>query len=324
MIFVAGIVKKSVDFSERNTLPISPAFFVYFFPPDAIMQNMKTILLLTILFSVTVSASSADSPPRISHQPVKAAIKGQPVYIRASIKDDTGPVKEANLFCSSSSDSAPFKVTMRASGVGSFIGTVPDAMVQNASEISYYIEAKDSLEQSSETPWYTIHFKTNPGSTAAKTAAKSSQKPKSAWKKPLLIAGGTAVAIGAGIAIADSGSSGGSSTASSDGLFSGTATKYFQFGANAATSEVYSFNINVLNDDRVATDDLHPGVHMEGNILANSFNLTAPVNSDDMSGQVYYSGTVVGDKITGSISGSVVSTSGTNGTYSGIFSANKQ
>lgn len=285
---------------------------------------MKLTNIFAVLYFIGMVAA-ADTPPQITHEPVKAAIKSQPVYIRASIKDDTGPVKEANLFCSASSDSAPFKVPMRPSGVGSFIGTIPDTLVQNASQISYYIEAKDSTEQSSETPWYTIAFRSNPASAQSNTPSKPVEPEKSSWKKPLLIAGGTAAAIGAGIAIADSGgSSGSSSTPSSEGLFTGSATKYFTLGSNAPTSEVYTININVLNNENVATDDLHPGTHMEGNILANSFNLTAVINASDMTGQVYYNGTIVGTKITGTISGNVVTTNGTNGTYSGIFSADQQ
>lgn len=288
---------------------------------------IRQVLANALLFLCAVSFGlAADQPPRIIHEPVKAAVTGQPVYIRATVRDDGGAAKAVNLYCSVSSDSAPFKVPMRASGAGAFIASIPRNLIQNSGQVSYYIEAFDSLEQSTETPWYTITFRTASG----KTAGSADGKKKSSWKKPLLITAGTAAAIGIGVAVAGGGSGdgddGGGTTPPGDtgGLFSGSATRFLQLSGGALTSETYSVVLNLLDSGTITSDDLHPGANMSAPVTANAFTMVGTVSDGNLSGSVTYRGTVADTTINGSISGSVVTSTGTNGTYSGVFSATKQ
>lgn len=284
-------------------------------------MNNKLLNIVICLLIATGFSFGADKPPRITHEPVKAGVKGQPVYIRATVLDDKGPAKEVNLYCSVSSDSAPFKVSMRASGAGSFIGTIPDSLVVNSTQVSYYIEAVDALDQSSETPWYSVKFtNAEPG---GQIQPANERKETSTWRKPLMIAGGAALAVGAGFAVANSGSDD-DDAPDPDGLFSGSANRYFQMQGGAATAETYTVVFNLIDGNKIATDDLHPGVHLESMLSGGSFTMTAQVNDPSMTGEVVYSGNMAGTKITGTISGSIVTTDGVNGTYSGIFSADKQ
>lgn len=283
----------------------------------------STFPAMLFLAVTALAAQSADAPPRIMHEPVTAAIKGQPLYIRATVRDDAGPASQVNLYCAASSDSAPFKIKMRASGAGSFIGTIPDNMIQGTSELSYYIEAMDSAEQSTETPWYTIRFKTANGKTPA-ASTRNSEK-KSSWKKPLLIVGGTAAAIGIGAAVSGGGSSGSdSSSSTTEGLFAGTATRYLQIEGGSVTSEMYSVVFNLLSGGTLTTDSLHPGAHMTATVVGSTFTMSSDVSDGDLTGQINYNGSIADTKITGTISGDVVTGAGTNGTYSGVFSADKQ
>ena len=280
---------------------------------------------LLVLLSLAMASNASDKPPQIIHEPVKAAIKGQPVYIRATVRDDQGAVKAVNLFCSVSSDSAPFKVQMRSSGAGAYIAAIPDNLAQNGNDVSYYIEAIDSVEQSTETPWYTIKFKaTQPG---AVQPSEAGSERKTSWKKPLLITAGAAAAVGAGFAIAGSGGSGGDDSDNppeNSGLYAGSATRYFQMAGGALTSETYNVVLNLLENGTITSDTLHPGDNLSATVVANSFTMVGAVNSNGMSGSVIYNGSIAGTTINGSISGTVVSSTGTNGTYSGIFSAREQ
>lgn len=286
---------------------------------------IKQVLAFILLVAASTSMA-ADQPPRIIHEPVKAAVSGQPVYIRATVRDDKGAAKAVNLYCSVSSDSAPFKVAMRASGAGAFIGSIPKTLIQNAGKVSYYIEAVDSLEQASETPWYTIKLK----ASAAKASATGEKKRS--WKKPLLITAGTAAAVGIGVAVAGGGSddgddgNGGTTPTDGDGsgIYRGNATRVFTLSGGDPIQETYAIELNLLDGTAISSPDLHPEGPMSAVVSSDSFTMVGPVSTNGLTASVNYIGTISGSIISGRITGGAVTATGTNGTYSGFFSANKQ
>ena len=282
-------------------------------------------MTLIVLLLPAMTSSAADSAPRIVHEPVTAGIKGQPVYIRATVTDDGGPAKAVNLYCSVSSDSAPFKVKMRASGASAFIGTLPDNLVRNSATVSYYIEAVDSLEQATETPWYTIRFRAASGKATRTNLPKNDKS--SSWKKPILIVGGTVAAIAVGVSLSDSGGSSDDSTTtppSADGLFSGEATRFYTPEGAATIPLTYPVNFNVLNENTLTSDDIHyEGGHMDVTLTAGSFTWYVPASGAGETGGISYSGTLAGDTIQGRISGQLTTSSGTNATYDGFFTAKR-
>ncbi len=294
------------------------------------MKNTLVFALIVLLFPA-IASRAADKAPRIVHEPVTAGIQGQPVYIRATVTDDAGPAKAVNLYCSVSSDSAPFKVKMRASGASAFIAAIPDNLVRNSAAVSYYIEALDSLEQATETPWYTIRFRTASGKIPR--GGSPTEGKKSSWKKPLLIVGGTAAAIGVGLALSSSGGSsdsddGGTTPTSADGLFSGTATRAYDVDGGAISNEIpYYINIIVLNDEtRIESDDLNQGGSRMAEALINgNFSWVAEASGEGETGAIIYTGSLTADKkrIVGDIEGTVATPAGIK-TYDGSFTASGQ
>ena len=90
------------------------------------------------------------------------------------------------------------------------------------------------------------------------------------------------------------------------------------------SSESYAIAITINSSGTVTSDTLHPGSHMEAPLNGAVFQMTAAVNQTNVTGQIIYTGTLLNNAITGPIAGAVTSATGTNGTYSGNFSATKQ
>ena len=70
------------------------------------------------------------------------------------------------------------------------------------------------------------------------------------------------------------------------------------------------------------SDTLRDGVHLAGTLSGANFLLVTPVQTAGLSGDIEFLGTVVNNRIAGSIQGTVTGTAGT-GTCSGNFSAAK-
>jgi hypothetical protein len=290
------------------------------------MKKFKFAGLLII--GTTLLAVGTLAAPEIKHQPVKAGVKGQPVYIRATVTNPIGTIKSATLHCAVSRDAAPFKVKMQDAGASSFIGTVPDSLLKNSDSVAYYIEAIDELDQTSETPWHTISMRP-PAAGENQQPPAGGNSRESSWRTPLLIGGGVALAAGGALIaanISDDDNSAGATTPAitNAGAYAGSATKYFELSGSAPVSSSYLITITVLSDGSVTSDTLHPGTHLTANLSGSDFIMTAPVAETNLTGQINYNGTVLGGRITGTINGTAISSTGTNGTYSGIFSAVKQ
>jgi|GEM_PF-1072530 len=300
-----------------------------------------TILALTVQISVAQNKSSSKAPV-IKHEPVVTAVRDQPISVRAVVTSSSSDLKSVTLFFTTSKDAAPFKIAMQSSGAETYFGSIPSSFLKGVKELSYYIEALDEQSVASETRWYTVKLQApNSASTAT---AQPSVAPKSqteasrdswSWKGPAIIAGGTAAIVGGAILLANNGSdstssstntSSGSTTTtnSTDGTYTGTATKYLLMsGASSPTGSSYAVIITISSAGTVSSDTLQPGAHMEAQLSGSDFQLTSQISETNLSGQIAFFGNVANNRITGTISGSVTTTSGTNGIYSGIFSASK-
>lgn len=287
------------------------------------------------LLSLAAAAKPANRAPVIKHEAIKTAVPGQTVSIRAGVTDDSGKIKAVTLNCSPSKDAAPVKIPMQDSGAGSYVGTIPDSMVTGAIRLSYYIEALDQQDLATETPWYTITIQSGtsrpvaPSGQAEPVAEKPEEKNK--WKGPALIAGGSAAVIGGALwalnrddGDSTSGDSGSTNSASNFGTYLGSATRILEMTGASPVSTSYSIIFSVTSDNLVITDTLNPGSHLEAGLSGSDFQMSGDVSEGGGTGTITYSGTVMSGRITGSMAGTATSSSGTNGTYTGVFSATRQ
>lgn len=139
---------------------------------------MKTpcILFLAAVMLACGHARAQNLAPVIEHTPVKLAVRQQPIVFRAKVTDDNKALESVALRYSPSRDQAPYKADMRDTGAGLFMGNIPAELTANASQLYYYIEARDTLGATAETPWHTILF-TLPQPAPAATAPAPATAP---------------------------------------------------------------------------------------------------------------------------------------------------
>jgi hypothetical protein len=89
--------------------------------------------------------------------------------------------------------------------------------------------------------------------------------------------------------------------------------------------ECESVSAGILIDvnGRVLSNNLLAGQQLTGTLIGNEFTLTGSDNRADVSGTIVFNGTVVGNRIIGSVSGSAT-TGSDAGSYSGSFAMNQQ
>lgn len=291
---------------------------------------MKLVPFVLAAILLSQSALAQNHPPVIDHSPVKVAVRGQNILFRAKITDDANAIQSVTLFYSVSRDAAPYKVAMNPAGSGVYMGTVSADLTAGLQQLLYYIEAKDTLGATGETPWYPVEIKSGTPATTTAPATKPAAAPEkeSSWKKPALIAGGALAVGGAALAIMGGGgggsgdSGGGGTTTNAAGSYTGTASVYFQPPGGVLSSSTYPITITISSRGVVSSDNLSDGVHMEGQLSGSSFLLVAPVNQPDRSGEIQFLGMVNDNRIAGTVQGSATTPDG-DGTYSGSFSAAK-
>jgi hypothetical protein len=305
--------------------------------PEGFMRHFSR-LAVAILFCANMAASSfaedQNRPPMIKHEPVTVAVRGQPITILANITDDSGLVKSATLFYSASKDAAPFRSPMKSSGTSLYYGTIPAGVISSVDSISYYIEALDHVDAAQETPWHTIAIKdaTAPAKTIEPAAAdvSASQAPagKSGGPSALTvgaIAVGAAAVVGGAVLLANSGGDssgdGGGGSGTEAGTFVGSVTECSSLNGASSSCNSHSILINISNTGVVTSDSLREGVSLEGPLRGSEFALVAQLTGVS-TGEVVYSGTVVDQRIFGSITGSSESSAGKS-IYSGTFTATK-
>lgn len=279
----------------------------------------------TGLLAIATAADGAARPPVIRHEPVRVAVAGQALSVRAEVTSETG-IKAVALLFSTSRDAAPFRSAMHDAGGGFYVGNIPAGVLSGLKEISYYIEATDRDDVSSETPWCTVSLQ-NANSAAAAVGTEGGSTNGRAWKKTALYAGGAAALIGGGLwAISAGGDSGGGGSGTSTtnvGTFAGSVTITREVSGEASTTTSHSMSIQILSNGTVSSDNMYDGQHLEGTLAGQTFLLIAAVSDSGFSGQISFFGTVVGARIVGSVSGLATSTGGAQAAYTGTFSANK-
>jgi hypothetical protein len=224
---------------------------------------------------------------------------------------------------------------MRDSGNGLFTGSIPAEVTTGLERILYYIEARNAAGATTETPWYTIAVKSPqagqapPAETVAPPApAAATPAPaapvRASWKKPALIGGGVLLAGGAAVALSQGGGGGGGNVPSNTvaGAYGGTATIGFQVSGSNATYATHAFTLNIDAGGRVTSDTLLEGSHLADTLSGANFLLVADVEQAGMAGRIQFLGTVVNNRVAGSVQGSVSSNTLT-ATYSGNFTATK-
>lgn len=270
-------------------------------------------------------AVARNTPPVIQHTPVTVALQGQSLVFKATVTDDT-KVKSVTLFYSTSKDVAPFRLEMQPVGQDVFICSVPDHLLGQASTLTYYIEALDNTDQSTETRWYNVSIQsTRP---ASKPEVKTASDDSSYWKTAALVGGGLALAGGAAAIIAGSG--GGSTpppvitTNVHAGTYIGSVTTDLEFPGQPPATLSHGTTIVIDINGTVRSTDLYIGQSLFSTLSGSDFTLNAAINETNLTGQVNFYGSVVNGRINGSVGGQVQSAAGTNGTYYGNFYAVKQ
>ncbi len=293
-----------------------------------------TIRALALL---AVWAGVATARPVIQHDPVKVAVRGQPVTVLARVTDESGEIRSVTLFYSVSKDVAPFRVVMKPGGAGVYHGTIPAENFEKASTLFYYIEATDFSDVARETPWYTIPVRSPsqvargqvsapPAPTAPAPVPGDEEEPAIRWGTVGLIAGGAAAVVGGAFLIGNKagGGGGGSSGTVQPGDYDGVVTECFTPDGGSPNCSTRPMTIRIEADGTVSSSTLREGATLSDILRGVRFTLTAPLNDPTNGvGQVVYSGTVANDTIVGTISGEAMTPLGT-GTFGGTFSANKR
>lgn len=292
-------------------------------------------------------ASAANDPNAlvISHKPVSWAVKGQPLTLKAAVSGGVGGIDSVTLYYALFRDAAPFRVNMASTGAGLYVGTIEAGLLTGVSSVSYYIEAQDKEGTLEETPWYDVTFKdpepgragsggamVAPTGAAAGKAAPSKDEGSSAVTVGLIAGGAAAIAVGAYL-ISDSGGSsddddtggGGDDPGDKAGTYSGSATICLTIPPASTTCSNQAMSILIDRNGSVFSDALVPGQQLVGSLQGNSFSLNADMSNPEagFTGNIIFSGTVVGDSsIVGSVNGSA-DDNGAAGFYSGEFNASK-
>ena len=284
----------------------------------------KTAALAVLATSLSVWAA-----PRIEHTPVTVAVKGQSLVVRVRVTDSARPVKSVVLYYSTGRDAAPFEVAMTPADPGSFFGTIPGGVTSGLKSFTYYIAAENSVGEMAETPWATVQVREpRPGDApAGRTGAEGQERPT--WVTPALIAGGVVLATGGALIVANSSDSGGGGgddgsvdLEKAAGTYTGEVNLRSEPPGGAPVLTTRACAITLARDGTVSSANLHLGATLTARLSGNSFVLVAPINEEGQTGEVRYIGTLVDNRIVGTVQGSSTSVEGVT-VYGGIFSAIK-
>ena len=81
---------------------------------DLKLKTTAAVLVLALL------ATPGFGVPTIVHDPIKVAEKGQPLGVRATVRDAAAPIESVALFYASSRGMTPFRAAMSSSGAGTW------------------------------------------------------------------------------------------------------------------------------------------------------------------------------------------------------------
>lgn len=170
--------------------------------------------------------------PTIVHDPIAVAEKGQPLGVRATVRDAAARVETVSLFYAASRGMTPFRAAMASSGAGVWYAAIPGHMLGPGAQMFYYIQAENADGETRETDWQTVKLVESgvapeaiPSASSVAQKAQRQASPvtpaappppvksgKSRYLLPAAIIVGGGLAIGGALAIAtyDSGGGGGS------------------------------------------------------------------------------------------------------------------
>jgi hypothetical protein len=222
----------------------------------------------------------------------------------ARVTDPSRPVRSVTLYYSTARDAAPFEVSMNPTAPGSYIGTVPENVLSGLTQIAYYLAAENNIGAMSETPWHTVAIRTpQPGEAPPPGTGEG--------------------AVGQDSSSSGGGGGGGLDLQKAAGTYSGEVSLREQPPGDLPEQlTTRACRITLAADGGLTTSDLHQGKTLNGRLSGNSFVLSTTVERGGSSGEIRYLGTVVDNRIVGTIQGSVVAAEGTY-VFSGIFSAVK-
>ncbi|MCS6770588.1 MAG: hypothetical protein NZ740_01010 [Kiritimatiellae bacterium] len=271
----------------------------------------------------------------LTHEPVPFAVRGQPLTLRAKVEGGREP-HTVTLYYQLFKDAAPFRVAMKSSGLGYFVGAIEANLLTGVESVSYYIEAQDADGQVAETEWYTVKIREPrpsdrtasivpppapaPAGPAPEIPVSEADKSPS-WRTPALIAGGAAVVLGGAYLISrsgDDGDGGGDPSTNAPGSYAGTVVLCSTPPSAPTTCQTDPYSLLIDSRNVVFSDTIRPGQSLTSPLVNNRFTFTANVPG----GSIVYNGTWANGTIVGQISGSATSAAGTV-VYSGTFSANK-
>lgn len=308
-------------------------------------MHVRFRFLLSVLL-LAVLAGGAALALSIGHDPVPFAVRGQALTLKAKV-EGAAPPQSVTLYYALFRDAAPFRVPMKSSGLGYYVGTIEANLLGGVDGVSYYIEAQDENGALTETPWYEVKFRdprpsekpvaANPPAPAPAGPAPVIPVPESDgsgrnWKTPALVAAGAAVVLAGAYALSDSGGGGGDgddngggggSNTNAAGSYAGTVTTCSQVVGQPTSCPTEPFTLLIDSRGVVFTETLRAGRQMTAPLNNNRFTLVAPVNEGGASGEIRYNGTWVNNSVVGQISGSATSATGSI-LYSGTFSSDRQ
>ena len=239
---------------------------------DLKMKTVSAGLALALL------AAPGFGAPTIAHEPIQVAEKGQPLGVRATVRDAAARVETVSLFYAASRGMTPFRAPMSSSGAGMWYGTIPGHMIGPGAELFYYLQAENADGETKETDWLTVKVVESgvapaaiPSASAvarqaqreavpATAGAPASAPPpaersgKTKYLLPISVIAGGAVAIGGAIALADdnSGGGGGGSGVVTNGNFGGNYSLLFEPASPSNTLASAEGLVNVyVTDGRV-------------------------------------------------------------------------
>lgn len=273
-------------------------------------------------------AQARNARPVIEHDPLKIAVRGQPLTVLARVTDDSGEVKSVALYYNVSRDAAPFRVLMKVSGPNTYYGAIPPEHFEQADTLFYYIEATDAMDASQETPWYSVAIRAAAGNLPPPSASAPTPSQHAdegiRWGTVGLIAGGAAAVVGGAFLLTGGGSDDDSSGEIHPGDYDGTVTECFTFEGGAADCSSHAMTIQIKDEGSVWSSSIREGYVLQAVLRGNKFTFTVPLDDPTNGmGQVVYDGVVANDTIVGTISGEAMTPMG-SGQYSGTFSATKR
>lgn len=289
--------------------------------------------------TLLAAAGAASAKPVITHEPVHTAVKGEPLGLRATVRDAGGRVSAVSVFYASSRGMTPFRRDLSTTGAGIWFGSIPGHLIGPGSNLYYYVHADNLEGESTDTDWVSVRV-IEPGMSAAdmpsvQTVAQQSQRaaspsspapspapakqPETAssnggkyWIPAALIVGGAA-AVGGAIAIASHSSGGGGSSSSSAAVtnanFGGSYSVCFEPAATNSTTAVTVCDSGIANiyvkDGAVQVVGLWGGEVLTGTLSGSSFTAVGDVSArlDFPAAHLIVSGDVGGSSCSARVDG---------------------